>query len=120
MNDGDGVNPDTPVQSLASADLTARRAMEDATRLAAAGLYRCRICNKVAPQEQGLVIAFAGNVLLAVCPTCMHAPIVIKREAHGISVSILKQQRSTIHVARSLKEVEGMRLATPNVKKVDL
>lgn len=109
-----------PVQSLSATDLAARRALEDATRLAAQGKYRCRVCNRVDDQERGLVIAFAGNVLLAICPTCIHAPIVIRREPSGLSVQMQGGRDSGIVLAGSMREVEGARFATPRTEKVKL
>ena len=109
-----------PVQSLDAKDLGARRALEDATRLAAQGKYRCRVCKRIDEQERGLVIAFAGNVLLAVCPTCIHRPIVVRREPNGISVQLQGTSDGGIVVASSMKEVEGMKLAQPKAKKVSL
>lgn len=109
-----------PVQSLNAADIAARRALEDATRLAVQGKYRCRVCQRIDDQERGLVIAFAGNVLLAVCPTCIHAPIVIRREPEGLSVQLQGGRDSGIVLASSLREVEGMKFAAPKTEKVEL
>ena len=108
---------------LSTRDLEARRAMEDATRLAAQGKYRCRVCNKIDAQERGLLIAFAGNVLLAVCPSCVHAPIVIQCREGSISVQMQGGQARrvpNIVLARSMREVEGAILAQPQVKQVKL
>lgn len=109
-----------PIQSLAPKDLAARRALEDATRLAVQGKYRCRVCQRVDMQERGLVIAFAGNVLLAVCPSCIYRPIIIRREAGSISVQLQSDRESSIVLATNMNEVAGMQIAKPKVEKVPL
>lgn len=94
--------------------------MADATRLASQGSYRCRMCGRVDKQERGLVIAFAGNVLLAVCPGCINRPIVISRQGGAIAVEMEKSREGSIILASDMHEVEGMHFAKPDVKKVEL
>lgn len=93
--------------------------MEDATRLASQGHYRCKLCQKVDRQERGVVVAFAGNILLALCPACLHRPIVISREGGAIKVELQGAAPHNLHTASSMREVEGMILAKPGVKKVE-
>ena len=76
------------VQSLAPADLKARRELHDATRLAAQKKYRCRRCCRVDHVTKAVLVAFAGNVLLAICPGCMAGPIVLERVGGSIQVTM--------------------------------
>ena len=103
------------VQSLARGDLEARRELEDATRLAAKGRYRCRVCRKEGPQQQGLLVTYGGNVLLAICPACVAAPITISRDGSAISVELQRGKPQLIVGATSMQEVP-QHLANPRVE----
>lgn len=110
-----------PVQSLDAASLQARRMMEDATRLAAKGQYRCRVCGVVDKQENGVIVAFAGNILLALCPGCIKGPIMISRNSRGIMVQMANPKKSNIVLASDLSNVERhLKVAKPKVTKVKL
>lgn len=110
-----------PVQSLDAKDLEARREMADGARLAAAGKYRCKSCGRIDVQERGLIFAFAGNILLAVCPGCIKGPIIVNRHDSGsISIQMQRPSESKIVLASSMREVDDLKLATPKVEKVEL
>lgn len=93
--------------------------MHDATRLAAQGLFACWECGNVGPQEAGIVVAFAGNVLMAMHPECMRGEIVIRRDGGKIYVEVpkLSQRHSILSSDLATSDVS---VAKPNVEKTKL
>lgn len=97
----------------------ARREMLEATRLAARRLFCCRVCRRVSPQEDGIVIAFAGNVLLALHPECMTGPIYIERTDSTIKVEFTSGAQSNLMLLGDLVDSDVC-IAKPEVQKVKL
>lgn len=110
---------EAPVQSLTPTDLAARREMCDATRIAAQGKYKCRSCGKIAAQEEGLIVAMLGNVLLSVCPGCIQGHIIISREGSSIRIEMPRPSDNRVILASDLSS-HGICAANPSVEKVSL
>lgn len=103
-----------------SSSIDATAELREATRLAAAGRYKCRCCGRIAPQELGLVVALLGNVLLAVCPECITGSIVIQRTGEGqLKIEMpAPRQRRVIPVSDLC--ASNIRIAKPHVEKTKL
>ena len=60
--------------------------LREDTRLAVDGKARCRRCQKVASQEEMVVVVMMGNVIFASCP--MHVRRVVMRETEtGLQIT---------------------------------
>ena len=94
--------------------------MREATRLAAKGKYKCRTCGKIDDQDKGVIIAFASNVLLGVCPDCITGPIILRRDGNQITVQMEKPSMGRIVAASNFDRPSGLVVAKPTVKKVSL
>ena len=91
----------------------------EATRLAADGKYRCRKCGKIDEQEKGIVVAFAGAVVFAICPSCIEGHIRIERHGGIINVAMPRPRDSRIVLADDLPKA-GLQVATPKIERVKL
>lgn len=92
--------------------------LREATRLAAKGKFKCRTCGKVDDQDKGVIIAFASNILLGVCPDCITGPIVLRRDGNKITVQMEKPSMGRIVSASEFDRPSGLVVAKPAVKKV--
>lgn len=93
--------------------------MHDATRLAARGLFRCWECRQEGPQEDGIVVAYAGNVLMAMHPQCMRGEIHIRRVDSSIEVEVPKLSERRVVLGGDLADSD-VRIADPKSKRVEL
>lgn len=90
--------------------------MRDAAMLASQGKFRCQGCAQVHPVENGIMVAWAGNIILGVCPGCLtDHQVTITRVGEGIEIKASK--KSQIVLASSLAGVPQPRLVNPNLKK---
>ena len=99
---------------------TAEREMREATKLAHQGKYKCRRCNKIDDQENGVIVAFQGNVLLGLCPGCIVEPVVIKQSDGCIHVTMPRPKDSRVILASDLPNRSQLHLANPKVEEVKL
>lgn len=111
---------ESKVQSLAPRDLEAHRKCQDATRLAAQGKYRCHTCNKVDEIQEGVIIAYLGNILLSICPGCITGPIRIDRSDTKIKVIMPRAEDSSIILASDLSRIDEVVAAKPQVIRTKL
>jgi len=98
----------------------AERELRDATTLAYQGMYKCRMCHKIAPQGDGVVISFAGNVLLAVCPECITGPIILRRDGGYIHIDMPKPKDNRVILTSGLATSQGLVTARPDVEVTKL
>jgi hypothetical protein len=83
--------------------------MREESELAGRGLFRCRKCSREHPLEDGIVVAYGGNVMYAICPTCLPAtPIVIERRESTFYVGPLRQEdrKDNLIVVKDMSAVD--------------
>ena len=93
--------------------------MYDATKLAAAGRFRCRRCKRIGKQEEGIVIAFAGNVLFAMHPECMTGPVRVEKDGNSIRIRYQTPSTNRIVLARDIADSD-LQIAKPQVARIKL
>jgi hypothetical protein len=94
--------------------------MQRMARIAHSGEYECFRCRKIDKQENGLVVAFGGGILLAMCPECMDAgPVMIRREGGYIRVTMPRPTDNLVVQASQIPDA-GLAVANPDVTKVEL
>ena len=105
---------------MAPTELENRQRMEKLARLAHKGLYECFRCRKVDDQLNGVVVAFAGAILLAICPECMDGPIMINRLDGGFIQVQMPRPSDNLVVLAGDVAVADVAAATPDVKKYEV
>lgn len=101
-------------------DIQQRIELETRIKLAADGKYKCNICSKTAPQDEGVIVAFQGSPLLTVCPTCIPGAIIIQRHPQGISVVMPNVNKRKVLLPDELPRMPGMRPAAPQIEKLKI
>ena len=96
-----------------------RRRVIDAARLAEQGKCRCQVCQQVKDQGEVLILAFRGNVVLSICPTCFDGTITINKKGSELNISIASHRESYITRASSMADVETVAKQTYAKPKVE-
>lgn len=104
---------------LTPKEIEARHVMRDATRLAAKGKFRCNICKQVAPQDEGILATYAGNVMVGIHPECVQGGIHILVADGVINVEFERREHNRI-VSLSDISQRPITTAKPTVERTEL